>query len=352
MLLSLVSNLDAGRFRSHIVLMRPGWLGDQLRAAGADPVILPSRRGYDIGFIRRLCMQVHHSGADLIHAHLPDAAAYACLTGALTRTPVVATYHGFPAAHGPSSRSTSLKLAVVRWLAARVVTVSSALRNELVGRAHFSAANTRTIHNGIDWSVFDRPFDPDRLRRELGLDGRSPVVGMVANLRPAKGYHFFVRAAARVAAAMPDVQFVAVGEPEEKLQRSLDQEIAGAGIERQFRFLGTRDNVPEILRILDVFVLSSLSEGMSIATVEAMGAGVPAVVTKSGGPEEIVTDKETGLLVPPGDDEALATGILRCLTDRPMACQMAEKGKADVRRRFALQTMVDQYAALYEECLC
>jgi glycosyltransferase involved in cell wall biosynthesis len=351
-LLNIVKRLEPGRFQSHVVLMKSGWLAEQLRAAGLEPSILPSRRSYDAGFVVRLAGRVLGVKTDLIHAHLPDAAAYACLAGALSRTPVVATYHGFPAAHAPQSRATRLKLAIVRRLARRITVVSDALGRDFVANAHFPPDRMRTIHNGIDWDEFDRPFDAGRLRRTLPLAAGVPVVGMVANVRPAKGYPIFVRAAARVAREVPGVHFVAIGETDRSLQPSLDAEVQALGLADRFHFLGARDDVPQLLRLLDVFALSSLSEGMSIATVEAMGAGLPVVVTRSGGPEELVVDGQTGLLVAAGDADALADGILKCLNDRALAAQLAHKAKIDARGRFAMQTMVSAYAALYEESLC
>jgi glycosyltransferase involved in cell wall biosynthesis len=131
----------------------------------------------------------------------------------------------------------------------------------------------------------------------------------------------------------------------------LRAEVARLGISDRLSFLGARDDVPALLGILDVFVLSSLSEGMSIATVEAMGAGLPVVVTRSGGPEDIVGHGQTGLLVPPGDDQALADGICRLLTDRALAQRLADAARADVRTRFDVDQMVKQYAELYEEAV-
>jgi glycosyltransferase involved in cell wall biosynthesis len=349
--LNLARRLDPGRFESLVVLMRPGWLQTMLERIGVVPVVMASHRAYDVSFVWRLASLARKHRVDVIHAHLPDANAYACIAGACIRTPVVATFHGLLRSPQNVSRSAGLKLALVRRLATRVVAVSSTLRDELVHAAGFPPCKTRVIYNGVDWDAFDCVPDVAEKRLELGIKPDEQIVGIVANLRPAKGYLHFVRAAALVAADAPTVRFLIIGEEEPTIKAAMEKEIEKLRLGGRVIFLGARDDVPQLLHAMDVFALSSLSEGMSIATVEAMGAGVPVVVTRSGGPEEVVKDEETGLLVAPGDDRALAGGILRLLRDRDAARRMAEAGRRDARLRFDVHEMARQYAAVYEECV-
>ena len=116
-------------------------------------------------------------------------------------------------------------------------------------------------------------------------------------------------------------------------------------------FLGLRQDIPRILAVLDVFVLPSLSEGLSMAILEAMIAGKPVVATQVGGNPELVLDGETGFLVPPRDSQALASSIVTLLTNRERAVQFAEKGKRRAEGQFSLRTMVRAYQTLYDECL-
>jgi glycosyltransferase involved in cell wall biosynthesis len=107
----------------------------------------------------------------------------------------------------------------------------------------------------------------------------------------------------------------------------------------------------EILNSLDVFVLSSVSEGLSIATIEAMAAGRPVVVTRSGGPQEIVEDGRTGILVPPADPNALASRICELLGNPELAAMFSRNARAEVKDKFSLKKMVNEYESLYERCL-
>jgi glycosyltransferase involved in cell wall biosynthesis len=122
-------------------------------------------------------------------------------------------------------------------------------------------------------------------------------------------------------------------------------------LEDHFSLLGFRGDVPQILADLDVFVLSSVSEGLSIATIEAMAAGRPVVVTRSGGPQEIIEDRRTGLLVPPGDASALASGICEVLASSELASALGRNAQMLVEGKFSLKNMISSYESLYERCL-
>jgi glycosyltransferase involved in cell wall biosynthesis len=209
----------------------------------------------------------------------------------------------------------------------------------------------RTIYNGVDWKSFSLPFDPEAKRKELKINSDEKVVGMVANLRPAKGYEYFIRAAAIIAESIPRVRFLIIGEEEHQLKKRVTKEVDALGLKDKVTLLGFREDVPELLRILDVFALSSVSEGLSIATIEAMAAGVPAVVTRSGGPQELVLDGRTGFLVPPRDEKSLAEKVLLLLRNKKLATSLGKEAQVQVRTKFGIDRMIRNYQALYQECL-
>ena len=135
------------------------------------------------------------------------------------------------------------------------------------------------------------------------------------------------------------------------LESDLKQQVSRLGLDKRVHFLGLRQDIPRILALLDVFVLPSLSEGLSMAILEAMMAGKPVVATRVGGNPEIVIDGETGLLVPPKESHALAESLITLLKDRHLAAEFGEQGKRRAQRQFSLQTMVNAYQSLYAECL-
>jgi glycosyltransferase involved in cell wall biosynthesis len=174
---------------------------------------------------------------------------------------------------------------------------------------------------------------------------------MVANFRRSKGYEYFVRAARRVADCVPEARFLAVGETDPEIERKARDLVRDLRLHDRFLFLGFRADIPSILRDLDVFVLSSTDEGLSIATIEAMAASKPVVVTRSGGPEEVVDDGRTGFLVPPADAEAIAARVIELLQNAELAGRLGRQAQAEAQSRFSLGRMLSEYQSLYEKCL-
>jgi glycosyltransferase involved in cell wall biosynthesis len=189
------------------------------------------------------------------------------------------------------------------------------------------------------------------LRQELGLTAGEPLIGMVANVRPPKGHDNLIRAARLVAARFPAARFVAAGEHLAGLSDRLRGLVVELNLQDRFFFLGFRYDVPAILRDLDVFVLPSLSEGLPFVALEAMGAGKPSVMTRCGGPEEIVDDGVNGFLVPTSDPAALAEKICLLLSNPERARLLGRAAQERVRQRFSRDTMITQYEDLYERLL-
>ena len=346
-LLELASRIDPGRYRSLAFLPNGNWLPQQLGARGVSCVIYESKTWYAL--IRNMMTLVKSEGVDLIHSHLDDQNFSSSVVGRLTGRKTVVTYHGAPRLARQQGLRRRIKAWVPQHFATATVVVSDYLRKLLVD-AGFPAARTHRIYNGVDLARFS-PHQGGNLRAELGLEGPAKLVGMVANLRRSKGYEHFVQAARRIVDCIPETRLVAVGEIEETIAARMRGLLGQQGLEERFFLLGFRSDIPQVLRDLDVFVLSSTDEGLSIATLEAMAAGKPVVVTRSGGPQEIVQDGETGFLVPPADPEALAARVCEILRHPELGARLGARAREEVERRFTLTKMVSEYEALYQRCL-
>lgn len=347
--LELASNLNSSRFRSVALLPGGSWLPQQLQGRKVPTVIARSKVWYDLYLPRVMRQLVKREKVDLIHSHLPDQNFYSCLAGSITGCKVVVTYHGAPAAPASAGMRGAIKSWTVRHKATAIVVVSDYLKDLLVG-AGFPGEKMARIYNGVNMKVFV-PGAGGRLRKELDLAENVKLVGMVANLRQSKGYEYFIQAARQVADIVPEARFLAIGEKDEGIAQQLESLVQQLNLSDRFFFLGFRSDVAEILHGLDVFVLSSVSEGLSIATIEAMAAGKPVVVTRSGGPEEIVEDGRTGMLVPPADPKSLASRICQVLGDPELATTLSRNARAEVQSKFSLAKMVQEYESLYERCL-
>lgn len=347
--LELASKLDPVRFRSIAMLPGGHWLPKQLEERQVEFSLATSGGWYDPSLVWRMARIVQQQGVELIHSHLADQNFYSCLVGHLTRRKIIVTYHGSPHLHGQRKLRQGLKSWIVSHSATYVVVVSNYLKR-LLEDLGFPPERVVKIHNGVDLARFgEGPHG--HIRAELGLATASKLVGMVANFRRSKGYEYFVRAARRVADCVPEARFLAVGETDPEIERKARDLVRDLRLHDRFLFLGFRADIPSILRDLDVFVLSSTDEGLSIATIEAMAASKPVVVTRSGGPEEVVDDGRTGFLVPPADAEAIAARVIELLQNAELAGRLGRQAQAEAQSRFSLGRMLSEYQSLYEKCL-
>jgi glycosyltransferase involved in cell wall biosynthesis len=325
-----------------MVVVGPGWVLESVRAAGLPVDVVETRGRLDLRYIRALHGLVRRHHIDLIHAHLFSPAVYASVIGAWASVPVIATFHGeSDVESGGLGRRLRYRLIDRQ---AIVVGVSDALAQRLAGPG-LVRRDLRIIQNGVDLAAFESG-DGAVVRREHGIPVDTVLIGALGNIRPAKDYFTLIRAAAAVARERK-VVFAVVGERTEPLYGELQALRDSLGLRDRFQFWGFRNDVPNVIDAFDMLVVSSSSEGFSLAAIQAMAAGTPVVATRSGGPEGIITDQHDGLLVPPRDPEKLAAAISRLLDDRPLADSLAERASATVRARFSLKAMLDRYEELY-----
>ena len=288
---------------------------------------------------------LRREGADVFHAHLswPLAAKWGLAAAVLARLPaVVATVQLIPEME--LDRSSRLQLRALSQGVDRCIAVSHDVAAQLIERFGWPAAKVEVVHNAVDLDRIAVPASPG-LRAELGVEGDAPLVLTTARLEEQKGHSVLLRAAAGV----PDAVFVLAGEG--ALRGALEAEAAELGVAERIRFLGERTDVPELLAACDVFALPSLYEGSSLAVLEAMAAGRPVVSSMIGGTDELIEDGLSGLLVPPGDADALADALRRLLADRELGATLAARARERVERDFTREAMARRIARLYEEVL-
>lgn len=346
---NLTKGLDPLRFESFAAISGPGWVCDELRRNGIEPIFVQSRGGFNFQYLWSLVRVIRKHRINLVQSHLLGANLYSSLAGMICKIPVISTFHGFV-----DSNTKDLFMPVKAWLinrgSCRIVFVSNRLREHFVKESGFSNIKSVTIYNGVDTSVF-QPDQDDSIRKELGLGPETVLIGAVGNIRPAKGYEYFIRAARLVCDKYPECRFVIAGEGAGALYEELSSLRKRLDLEKSVFFLGFREDTAKVFNNLNVFVLPSVSEGFSIATIEAMACGLPVVVTRSGGPEEIISSGETGLLVEAGSCEKIAAAIEWLHQNRPAAIILAEAGRRFARRCFSIQAMGDSYQGLYRELL-
>lgn len=288
---------------------------------------------------------------DIVHTHTSKAGAIGRVAAWLAHVPIVIhTPHGhiFYGYYGRvMSRVIRLAERALARITDRIVTLTDRGAKEHVQYRIADPDKFVTIPSGISLSAFRTVrTDPAMKRKQLGLPPEGPVIGTVGRLVPIKGHEWLLKAAPRVLAEFPHVTFVFLGEG--PLLGWLQQLAGKLGIGGHVMFLGARQDVPECLAMFDVFVFPSLNEGMGRALVEAMAMGVPAVATNVGGIPDVVVDGETGLLVPPLDDAALADALLGLLRDPVRRQAYGQAARRRMDERVDVTTMVRAIDRLYD----
>lgn len=304
---------------------------------------------------------------DIIHAHGFYDSLFAGMAGRLVGIPVIASQRHLKLSdrliHALGTRA-------IHRLAFKIVVNSEAVRRTIIENGSASDEKIVVIRNGLR-PISDDPAAAsiglpsqiddstangaikrkmrDALCRELGLNPQVKLVGMVARLTPVKGHRYFIEAASRIARSEENVHFVLVGDG--SLRREIESESSGRGLAHRMHILGNRSDARLLALAFDVAVLASLNEGLPNAVMEAMSAGVPTVATAVGGTTELITDDETGYLVPPADAEALANRITFALKNEAASAAVAQKGREFVMSRFSMQQMVKSVEKLYDEVM-
>ncbi len=341
----LAANLDPARFTPLVAARPGGLLARRLQAHDIPlhPVEVGSR--YRLGAVGQLLRLVRAEGVDIVHTQGAGGDFFGRLAGWLARKPVISTMSilvdsGLSARPGLKKRLTIAADRFTGRLVTRFTAHSEAVRHRLIESHGLAPERVLTIHNGIDPAHFNPALiPPGQLRAELGLGPDVPLVGSIGHLDRQKGLTYLLQAAVHVSQA----HFVLVGQGPQRTE--LEQLAHALGLGRRCHFSGFRPDVRPLLADLDVFVLSSIMEGLPLALLEAMAMQRPIVATALPGVAEAITSPQMGRLVPPREPVALAEAITALLQERPLARQARRR----VARCFNARQMVQKYQHLYLE---
>ena len=282
---------------------------------------------------------------DIIHTHGYFASVIGRLAARRAGTPVILTH-----VHSTYWEYRKRHIMIERKLSRfthKIICCSRAVENFVKNTEKITDNKTIVIYNGVDEERFSPLKSPTSIRTEFGMDEETVVVGTVSSLTPHKGHEYLIQAASLVLGTLPSVKFLIVGDG--PLRQRLEDQAKNLNIHPAVIFTGTRKDIPEILSLMDVFVLPSHTrEGLGIAIIEAMAAERPVVATDIGGIPEVVNNSETGLLVPPGDPKALSIAIIELLQDPSRAKTMGEKGRIRVKEKFTVKKMLSEIENVYQ----
>jgi glycosyltransferase involved in cell wall biosynthesis len=333
---------EAARLRGdEVVFVSPtaGPFLDRVRASGLTAHVLPIGGALSPRAIVRLRGLLRAEHADVLHTHAHFSVNVVGRAAArLARVPIVAHMHienAFRSGRIARALQRSIDNATARWCA-RILVVSEATRESLE-RQGYPRDELEVVYNGVDVTQ----AKPQRL-----VEGHTIV--HVGRLAPVKGQRELIRALPQ----LEDAYAVFVGRDVEQggsFARELEEEAASLGVHDRVLFAGRRDDVPALLAGADVLALPSRIEGLPLVVLEAMAQGTPVVATRVGGTPEIVVDGEAGMLVEPGDVDALAAALRTVLDDPKRAHRLGEAGRRRVLERFSLEAMTSRVLQMYDE---
>ncbi len=350
---------DGAQFQSVLVAgttaAHEGNMLDFASAHAVRPILLPAlgreiSPADDLVSLANMVRLVRRSKPDVVHTHMAKAGTIGRLAARICNVPlIVHTYHGhvFHSYFGPAK--TQVFLTIERALGKatdRIIVLGDGQRDEIAGYGVAPSHKLEPIRLGLELGQFLHADDArGSLRRELGVDVSTPLIGIIARLVPIKAHEVFFAAAAQVLASQPRARFVVIGDGERRAE--LEALVDRLGIRGSVVFMGWRRDMVSVYADLDVVALTSLNEGSPVALIEAMASGRAVISTAVGGVPEVVIDGVTGLTVPPSDPEAMAEGILKLLRDRNLAERLGAAGRAHVYPRYDSSRLVDDVKNLY-----
>jgi len=323
-----------------------GDLGEKLKSEGFTLYNHSSGEGTDLSLIGWIRDIISTEKIDVVHAHQYPAFFYAVPAAFLAgRTKIVYTEHGrlYPdLRHWKRCLVNPLLAAATDHL----VSISSSTAKAMADIDNLPLKRIKIINNGVDFGKMNPDIDRAEKRRELGISESCRIIGTAARLEEIKNIPMMLRAFKQVLAVVPDTVMIIAGDGSQTENLKV---LAGElGVQDSVKFIGLRYDMPEIYRLMNVFLLTSFTEGISVTLIEAMASGVPSVVTDVGGNPEVVIDGVSGYLVQLDADAALAERVVGLLSDASLAKQMGNNARKRAVERFSFDSMMSDYFNLYE----
>ena len=344
MIIDMIRLLPTEQFQAEVAVFEGGGSLERMLEENGTPVHrLGKREGIDVGLFWRLRALIRNRKIDVVHSHNYSAWLYCGV--ALRGLSGVRHIH---TEHSGVTQS-RIRYAVERALSkvtCSVVAVSNHVADVLTKQIGIESSRIELILNGVNTKRFVRNADSRRRARQaLGLGNSLVVIGIVARLAPIKNHAHLLRAIAALPGLTENVRLLIVGDGSER--KKLEEMALELGIDTRTLFVGERRDTEDLLNAMDIYALSSTSEGMNLTLLEAMSSSLPVVATAVGGNTEIVLHDVTGFLVPPDDVTKFSDAIKRLLNDEPLRTALGEAGRASVDKRFNEHAMIQQYCALY-----
>jgi glycosyltransferase involved in cell wall biosynthesis len=331
------------------IVLNPGRLAEEMERLKLEHLVIPESQHGFLEILRRATSFLRRQPPDVLHSHRYKENLLAALLARRLRVPVlVRTRHGLEEPQG-GGRALKQKMIHVldRWVARRSVDRVIAVSTEMARKLghELGEAKIAVIPNGVDLERVRSPLGSGEARERIGLPAQSRVLGVACRLEPIKRLDIFLRAAKLLAEVSPQMRFVIAGDGRER--GNLEALAGKLGLADRVFFLGHRNDMFDVLRALDLLVISSDHEGLPMVLLEALALGIPVVARRVGGIPEVITHGETGILVESGSPEALSAACQELLSQEVLRRRISEAGCRLVAERYSARRTAREVANLY-----
>lgn len=337
---------DRERFEFHYIYFLP-WkdqMVGSIEAHGGQVTCIPAKNNLQLmANVSSIVQYIRKHDIKLIHAHLPWAGIVARRAGRITGVPVVYTEHNKQERYHVLTRW--MNLLTMNWLT-KVIAVSADVAESIRTHKPGLKPPLQTLLNGVNIDHFaPASFDGSDVRSRLGIPPDAPVIGTVAVFRFQKRLDVWMQIAAAILEKVPGAHFVIVGDG--PLKAELVETRRKINLEERVHFAGLQTEVRPYLAAMDIYMMSSIFEGLPIALLEAMASGCAVVTTDAGGIKEVIRHGQEGLVCPVEQPEKLATFAVELLNNPEKRRQLAAQGRTRVEEHFSLKKMVRELEDLY-----
>lgn len=329
-------------------LKKNGSIEKDFKTAGIPVLVADKKDGIDLSLPFKLARIFCREKIDIVHTHNAAPWLYGGIASRILNSKIL--FHTEHANLYGHDKKMMLAERYLSRITSRVIVDADKVGDFLVNTEKINRNKIELVFNGVDIDKYSNiKINRVSKRLELGITPEQKLIGIVARLSRVKDHKNLLDAHSAIIKIIPEARLMIIGDGE--LRVELENYSEAKGLKNHVIFLGTRSDIPELLKILDVFVLCSTSEGLPVTILEAMAAGLPIVATNVGGNPEVIVDNHSGFLVPAKNPQKLAETIISILNDETLACDFGKNGQTRCRELFSLDGMVKKYSELYESAL-
>ncbi|OED38095.1 hypothetical protein AB833_20590 [Chromatiales bacterium (ex Bugula neritina AB1)] len=344
----LLSNLDQDKFTCEVGCIDGfvGLLGEKLKSAGTEFHVFNRRPGFDLALVKAIRKTLQEGHFDAVHCHQYTPWVYGNLAALFTGVKVVFTEHG---RFHPDTWSWKRRMVnpVLGWFTHSIVAISAATARALAQYEWFSKKQIEVIYNGLEPSGI--AGSQRETRHRLGIPEGARVFGTIARFDPIKNIPMMINAFRKVNEINPETRLLLVGDGSER--NMLETMVSDAGLQEKVIFTGYQRDTAQFMSLIDIYLLTSYSEGTSMTLLEAMSSGTSCIVTRVGGNVEIIEHNFNGLVVDSDDTENLTHWMLELISNPHLGSKLGKEAVNVFNQRFSVDTMAENYSNTYNRVL-